>query len=110
PEWWRLGEDGEIASHVFEGEITRVIWADMGDFPEFSMRLGDGREVGFAQAGDTRRYVPGLPVGIRVVEHPSKPGATRRLRGTDDNHVVRIAIEAIDRHTTADATVHGGAA
>lgn len=87
--WWRLVNDAELPSRVVTGTVARSYWSGHGDYPQFDLVDDAGAVTTWERYGDETRYVPGLAVRLRYVEHP-------RHRGIAATVVVLVEIEESD--------------
>jgi hypothetical protein len=108
PEWWDLVERRRFPATTVEGSISRVFWASMGDWPEFTLTSADGSETNWTREGDLRRYVEGLRARVRYVELERKPDAAFTPTEGVRKVVLGIWIEQSDRRSPAIAPGPGG--
>lgn len=91
PAWWAVIAGGLLESITLEGQITRVYWGSMGDWPEFELTSDDGTKSSWTRMGDISRYVEGLGVRLRYVRHPWK--VNKGLLGAYSQIVLSVEID-----------------
>lgn len=109
PEWWHAVETGARPTQVLAGEITRVYWGSMADWPEFAI-IANGEETSWTREGEIRRYVDGLHAQLAYVEHPLKEAAREAgwLTGPMSKVVLSIDVEESSRRASGIAPGPGG--
>jgi hypothetical protein len=107
PEWWRAIQDGSLMRRTISGEITRVYWGSMGDWPECELTDSEGSKSTWTRAGDIARYVEGLKVQFTFVLHPWKTPNQYGL-GEASKVVLTVEIEDSDRRSDPRAPGPGG--
>ncbi len=106
-DWWDEIETGRRPLHWIDGVIDSVWWGSMADYPEFSIRVGDGTVTTWTREGDGRRYVEGIRARLSYVQHSWKDPEQSGLG--DTTHVVlQIWLEDTPRRSSGIAPGPGG--
>ncbi len=70
--WWESIQTGDLPTFEATGQISRVRWGSMGDWPEFDLSSDDGEITTWTREGDHTRFVKGLFARVRYVLQHSK--------------------------------------
>jgi hypothetical protein len=105
--FWRAIASGRLPTVVVEGEITRVYWGSMGDWPEFEIAADEGQKSTWTREGDPARFVEGLKARVECVEMPWKPRVPHRVDQLD-KLVIRILVEESELRSNPTAPGPGG--
>lgn len=62
--WWEQVDTPVLPRTRLEGQIVKVLWGSMADYPEFELRDSSGDLSTWTREGDTRRYVEGLSARV----------------------------------------------